>query len=71
VSACKSCGAEIIWAKTTAGKVMPLDEKPITLFVLDGEGSLNRANAEIKSSVVGRTSHFATCPQADQHRRPR
>lgn len=43
---CRSCGAEIEWKKTAAGKLMPVDKDT-------GE------------------SHFATCPNAASHRKPR
>lgn len=60
---CKSCGAPIVWAKSETGKAMPLDAKPEKRIVLDSLG-------------VGRvldafTSHFVTCPNAAQHRKPR
>jgi hypothetical protein len=65
-SRCKSCGAEILWARTSAGKRVPLDAKPQRLFVrgvgLEGGGVVLRSCF---------TSHFATCPDAAQHRRPR
>lgn len=42
---CRTCGAEVAWCRTPAGRPAPVN--------MDG------------------VSHFATCPQADQHRRPR
>jgi len=52
MSQCKSCGAEIIWCQTPAGKLMPLDAKPETRWVLgeaaghgDPVGDLRRARA--------------------------
>lgn len=62
---CKSCGAEIVWVTTTNGKKMPVDMKPKTILIpvaMDGISVAYRA-------VVGHESHFATCPNADQHRR--
>ena len=78
MSKCRSCGAEIKWIKTFSGKSMPVDNHPIYfseggsgIFVTDGgavihgtECPKNQANAR-----VGYISHFATCPNADQHRR--
>lgn len=55
---CRSCHARIIWFKTDAGKNMPVDAD--TVEADDDELDLER-----------HVSHFATCPQADQHRRPR
>ena len=59
---CRSCGAEIIWVKMESGKAMPLDKKEIVLFRPVREGI-----APIQ--VKGHQSHFATCPNADKHRK--
>lgn len=53
---CKSCGEPIDWVKTPAGKNMPVDLDQVTVVTKDGQ------------VVVGRTPHWATCPNADQHR---
>jgi hypothetical protein len=53
---CRSCRAKIIWFKTPAGKNMPVDAD--TVEPEDDELDLSR-----------HVSHFATCPQADQHRK--
>lgn len=67
MSQCKSCGAEITWAMTPAGKNMPLDAKGKTLWLLEGG-----ATETVKCRpIVVRTSHFSTCPDADQHRKSR
>lgn len=68
-SECKSCGAAIIWAKTPTGKTMPIDAASETMWLIDGD-SINSFNASARPVQV-RKSHFATCPNADQHRRPR
>lgn len=82
MSECKSCGAEILWVETEKGKQMPLDAKPspdgrfrkervehdaamkrdrkIVHFVRDDELEENTRKLY--------TSHFATCPDADEHR---
>lgn len=57
---CRSCGADIVWFRTKAGKRMPVDEA--TTQPTDREDQLD---------LERHTSHFATCPDADQHRRPR
>lgn len=77
MSACRSCGAQIDWVKTPAGKNMPVeglylkyDElSPGEIIVTDG-GNIYKKEAE-KSlpSVKGRISHFAVCPQADSWRK--
>lgn len=58
---CKSCGAPIIWVKSLGGADMPLDAEPEKRFILDG------AAAAVARTTY--TSHFATCPNADQHRK--
>lgn len=69
MSVCKSCGAAIKWITTPAGKTMPLDDKPRTMFLIDGD-ALNSLNPSARPVQV-RESHFSTCPQASEHRRPR
>lgn len=64
---CRSCGAPIIWAKTQAGKDTPLDAKPLRLAALGGD----LFGRQITGVVEGYVSHFATCPNAKQHRKPR
>jgi hypothetical protein len=69
MATCSSCGKPIIWAKTESGKAMPLDPDP------SASGNLILIGGVVKH--VGRqftgcskyTSHFATCAQADQHRK--
>lgn len=78
---CKSCGAQIVWVKTKAGKAMPCDAHKV-LGELDPNGKdiLVTEDGEVVKCntgmscytgkiVVGYTSHFATCPYADKHRR--
>lgn len=59
-TSCSSCGASIVWFRTLAGKKMPVDES--STLPTDGAHQL-----DLKRHV----SHFATCVNADQHRRPR
>lgn len=58
ITRCKSCNAQIIWFKTTAGKNMPVDAD--TVEPDDDELDLER-----------HVSHFATCRQADKWRKSR
>lgn len=53
---CRSCRAMIIWFRTPSGKNMPVDAD--TVEPEDDELDLSRHK-----------SHFATCPNAWQHRR--
>ena len=67
---CRSCGAEIIWAQTEFGKLMPMDAEPTILpgaFTLESQDGTSTKRARL----VGRyyISHFATCPNAAEHRR--
>ncbi len=57
---CRSCGADILWGVTSADRKAPLDAKPETRMILNGDGRLVQVHAY--------TNHFATCPSADQHR---
>lgn len=58
-----SCGADIRWSRTEAGRPMPLDPKPVTTLVPLGEGRV-----QLRRSY---RSHWETCPHSDQHRRRR
>lgn len=67
---CKSCGAAIRWAKTLAGKAMPLDAKSEKRVVITYDPDGPYGPGEEHCDVVDTyTSHFATCPNADQQRK--
>lgn len=79
--ACSSCGAPIFWGQLPSRKSMPVNAEPsadgnvrlldrrgsVLAFVLTGD-ELARARA---AGARLRTSHFATCANAAQHRRKR
>lgn len=80
-SRCRSCNAEILWAETANGKKMPLDAEPVDAsellaglqVLLKGRGDHGE---DLVTSAVATglpvplyRSHFATCPDAAQHRR--
>lgn len=71
---CRSCGAEIIWCVTESGKRIPVDRAPSKIGNLElvDQGNdpplAKTASAEAKWKFV---SHFATCPHAAKHRKPR
>ena len=75
--ACKSCGAGIIWAKTIKGATIPLDAEPTktgNIVIEDGNALVYNnpdAIAPRLRSEPRYVSHFATCPNADEHRKPR
>ena len=55
---CRSCDEYIVWVKTQAGKNMPVDAD-----------SFDEGDELVYDAERGHISHFATCPNADQHRR--
>lgn len=78
MAVCRSCQAPIIWATTSNGKSMPVDAVPVD----EGNVELHWPGAPqlpIRATVhaqrpLGLTnvplhlSHFATCPNAAEHR---
>lgn len=67
---CKSCGAPIIWRVTEGGKSIPVDAEP------SADGNLiffgTSAHPVPKLWTGDRyKSHFATCPNAAKHRKPK
>lgn len=53
---CRTSGKELVWMKTASGKNMPVDSETAE----PGDELFNSKK---------HTSHFATCPQAGEHRR--
>lgn len=65
ISACKSCGAEIVWMKTKNDKNICVDLPPVEDPLRD---------EVMEATLFDRerfTTHFETCPNASQHRRAR
>ena len=59
-SKCKKCFAPVLWKRNPkSGKMQLLDLNPKTIIDLDG------------NVHTGRESHFATCPNADEFRKPK
>lgn len=56
VVSCKSCGADIVFLRTVNGKNMPVNADTVEPGDVDYEHGRHVA-------------HWATCPQASQHRR--
>lgn len=75
---CKGCGRPVYWVKTKRGKVMPVNTLPARFWYNPyGRYKLMTVTGEIvscdltgkgKESGVGYTSHFATCPNAQDYR---
>lgn len=71
VSTCRSCGAEIVWAYTERGRRMPLSVASLERrFVITGP-ALDAVDDPTVSYVETYVSHFADCPNADKHRKPK
>lgn len=80
MSRCRSCDSPIRWAKTAAGKVIPIDAEPNP----KGNLQLGYVGGYMIAIVVGPAdavaaqaagielyvSHFSSCPNAATHRRP-
>ena len=54
---CKGCGKEIIFISTKNGKQIPCNPERLTIVT------------EAGGIAQGYTSHFATCPAAEQFRK--
>lgn len=81
-SACRTCHSSIVWAQTTGGKRMPVDAAPSAggTVVLAEQGPglpplamvlHTEAERDTAPAASLHTAHFATCPQANKHRRRR
>lgn len=70
MAACRSCGAEVEWVVTEKGKRMPLDAGEVEggNIVIDGLGP-TRVAKYVANGAGNRVSHFATCPNAKEHRK--
>lgn len=80
VRACRSCGNLIRWSTTSRGTRIPLDAHPNPTGNIEYRpqaGGPGQADVLTKAALAaararGATlylTHFATCPNADQHRR--
>lgn len=71
-SRCRSCDASIVWMKTSTGKTIPVDTDTIDErdleFVYDQRAKWNDYRSPL-FNPKNHTAHFATCPDADKHRR--
>lgn len=74
MTVCRSCGAPIQWAHTATGGRMPLDPEPVphgNVRLVDGVAHVLSRGAAWDGVEPRYRSHFATCPNATLHRRPR
>lgn len=63
---CRSCGVELIFAKTADGKTVPVDARQHPIYRIVATGGGNYLAERIESA---RISHFVTCPNATEHSR--
>lgn len=80
---CKSCKALIVWAKSANGKPMPMDvtpdeqgefylfRRPDCIEAVHQRERSTRAESARQRGDKRYTCHFATCPNAADHRGPR
>lgn len=78
---CKYCGAEIIWVKTTAGKMMPCDPGMVEYIVATTANErIVTPNGEVVTCIIcetkaqqevadgtGYVPHWHTCPGGIDH----
>ena len=72
MSTCKGCGKEIKWVKTSTGKNMPLDPKPVKMIQVKDRPVMDDVQVEsIKTgySIDVYMPHWATCEKADQFKK--
>jgi len=79
-SECRSCQAPIVWTITANGKRMPCDiarhangdfflfRRADRIESIHRESSHRSAQGARNRRQLGHDSHFATCPNADDHR---
>lgn len=78
---CRSCGAEIKFIQLKSGKWNPVDPQKRTLVEGEGNEVIVTESGEVVTGRFasldeganrsGYISHFATCPNANQHRKER
>lgn len=71
MSACRSCGARIVWATTTSGKAAPFEIDETGKWEIGADGVARRFPDAKFASPERYTSHFATCKNAASHRKAR
>lgn len=69
MSVCRSCGTAIVWTVTEKGKKMPVDKDPVRGGFVLVHDELDPESPPRAISETVHLSHFATCPNADAHRK--
>lgn len=74
-SACKRCGADMIWTVTKKGKKLCLDAEPVSrasvpdgalLFEIQPGDSGGSPRSVLTHADDGHVSHWGTCPEREQ-----
>lgn len=70
-SRCRGCNAVIRWAKTEAGKPIPVDPEPVPggNLVVTAQGIAHFLKKDELPTGPTYVSHFSTCPNRDQFKR--
>lgn len=70
---CKSCGAPVLWCMSQHNRAMPVDVEKVyggnIELVTELEG-ITALVVKPAGDVERWVSHFSSCPQADEHRKP-
>ena len=66
MSNCKGCGAAIIWIKTEKGKNMPIDGKPIKVYV---KADIPTGPLGAYTLVNAHLPHWGTCPKVSEFKK--
>lgn len=71
IEKCKgpNCEDEILWRKTEADKWIPLDLKPVRMFIDVNKEFADGVTVSVVRSVAGYMPHHATCVDADSFRK--
>ena len=80
IGKCKSCGQRIIFVRMRSGRSMPVNEQLVNYKLEDkGKDKIVTPEGEVVSCIsgvnadeangYGYVSHFATCPNAQKHRK--
>ncbi len=75
-SKCRSCSAPVLWVTWASEKKMPIDTTPspvgnvvVTHRQKENVLFVEKFDPALHENRKRYTSHFSTCPNADQHRK--
>lgn len=75
MSSCRACKRPIHWVSTITGQRLPLDRDPVpdgnVMLLPNGRCKIVPTEERAKCVAPLFKSHFATCPVAEQFRKPR